>query len=131
MDYLYFWNNLNDKVIQLSLDCPFWYFLSTGSKLDLQLVFQKATGKACERGTRNAIFRSMTVFNKYLFCQFIIRKKELLSLSEDLGPPLAFSGISITPSFQSSVLCFLCLFVFVLCLVYNIAIMSGLSICYA
>jgi hypothetical protein len=56
------------------------------------------------------------------------KKKELLSLSKDLGPPLAFSGISIAPSFQSSVLCFLCLFVFVLCLVYNIAAMSGLSI---
>ena len=60
-DYLYFWNNLNDRVIKLSLDWPFWYFLSTGSKLDLQLVFQKGTGKACERGTRNAIFRSMTI----------------------------------------------------------------------
>jgi len=56
------------------------------------------------------------------------KKKELLSLSEDLGPSLSFSGISIAPSFQSSVLCFLCLFVFVLCLVYNIAVMSGLSI---
>jgi hypothetical protein len=40
--HLYF--ELNCKIIWLSLDCPFWYFLSTGSELDLQLGSQSSTG---------------------------------------------------------------------------------------
>ena len=45
---LYF--ELNNKIIQLSLDCSFWYFLLTRSELDLQLVSQSSTGKTCEKG---------------------------------------------------------------------------------
>jgi hypothetical protein len=29
---------LNNKIVQLSLDCPFWYFLSTGSALSILSV---------------------------------------------------------------------------------------------
>ena len=32
--------------------------------LDLQLLPQGSTGKTCERATRKAIFRSLTVYNK-------------------------------------------------------------------
>ena len=31
------------KLLYLSLDCPFWYFLSAGSGLELQLDFQSST----------------------------------------------------------------------------------------
>ena len=70
---------LNNKIIQLSLDCPFWYFLSTGSELYLQLVFQCSTGKTGERGTRKAIFRSVTVYNINLYsqCNFTAQIKQV------------------------------------------------------
>ena len=48
---------------------PLLIFLSTGSELDLQLVSQISTGKTFERGTRKAIFRSVTVYNKHLSSQ--------------------------------------------------------------
>ena len=42
--------------------------MSTGS--GLQLVSQSSTGKTCERGTRKAIFWSVT-YNKYILIQSI------------------------------------------------------------
>jgi hypothetical protein len=52
--------------MHLSLDL---IFLSTGSELYLQLVSQSSTGKTCDRGTRKAIFRSVTVYNNTLSSQ--------------------------------------------------------------
>ena len=44
---------LNNNILQLSLDCPFWYFLSTGSELGLHLVSQ-TQHVTCERGIRKS-----------------------------------------------------------------------------
>jgi hypothetical protein len=44
--------------------------LSTRSGLDLQLISQSSTGKTYERGTRKAIFRSVTLYNKHLYSQY-------------------------------------------------------------
>ena len=45
---------LNDKIIQLSLDCSLWYFLTTESELDLPLGYQSPAGDIWQ-GTRKAI----------------------------------------------------------------------------
>ena len=55
---LYF--KLNNKIIQLSLDCTFWLFLPTGSELKLQLVSQSSTRvpeKLCQWEYINATSR--------------------------------------------------------------------------
>jgi hypothetical protein len=52
--------------MQLSLDCPFWYFLSTGS----QLIYQSSTGKMWKRYRKSYIFLQVTAYNENLSIQY-------------------------------------------------------------
>jgi hypothetical protein len=56
---------LYNKIIQLSLDWHFWYFLSTGSQL-IYKKFPKPQQVKHGRGTRKAIFQSVAVNIKKL-----------------------------------------------------------------
>ena len=62
-------NELKNKITQLSLDYPLFYFLSIGSELDLK-SFSKVQLVTCDRGPRKAMFWSVTVYSKQLSMQY-------------------------------------------------------------
>ena len=70
------YTNLNSSFLEWRLGCKTCIvytgldILSTRSGLDLQLISQSSTGKTYERGTRKAIFRSVTLYSKHLNSQY-------------------------------------------------------------
>jgi len=57
------------KLYNYLLIAPFWYFMSTGSELDLQLVSQSSTGNMWQGYQKKLLLRSVTVYNKSLYSQ--------------------------------------------------------------
>ena len=75
---LYF--DLINKIIKLTLDCPFWYFLSTGSELDLQLGSQRSTGNMWQRYQKKIYFGQWQLD---YYCSSLLKQQIDMSLQSN------------------------------------------------